>query len=240
MRALNFAKRNIKELLRDPISLIFCIGLPLFLLIIFQQFKIPSIEYSLSYFTPSIVIFSFGFITLFTAQLVSKDRFTSFLTRLFASPMTSKDYILGYSLAIIPIAIIQIILFFIVAIILGLEMSVNVILTMLILIPTSLLFVALGILIGCITNDRQAPVFCSLIVQLIAFTSGMWFSIDMVGSVYKLICKILPFSHTIDLTRTFLLNNGSIIEPLIVVLIYTIFIYILAIITFKKRITDDK
>ena len=45
MRMLNFAKRNFKELIRDPISLIFEIALPIFLLFIFQQFNIPSDNY---------------------------------------------------------------------------------------------------------------------------------------------------------------------------------------------------
>ena len=50
MRTLVFAKRNLKEIFRDPISLIFCIGLPLFLLIIFQQFNIPNDAYKISNF----------------------------------------------------------------------------------------------------------------------------------------------------------------------------------------------
>lgn len=60
MRTISFAKRNIKELIRDPLSIIFSIILPLFLLIIFQQFNIPSEVYKLENFTPGIIIFSFS------------------------------------------------------------------------------------------------------------------------------------------------------------------------------------
>jgi hypothetical protein len=35
MRIINFAKRNFKEIIRDPLSIIFAILLPLFLLFIF-------------------------------------------------------------------------------------------------------------------------------------------------------------------------------------------------------------
>jgi ABC-2 type transport system permease protein len=97
MRTLNFAKRNIKELIRETENIIFCIILPLFLLIIFQQFKIPAKEYSIEYFTPSIIIFSYSFLSLFTAQLVAKDRSSLLLTRLFVSPMKPMEYLLGYS-----------------------------------------------------------------------------------------------------------------------------------------------
>src|SRR5574344_2985144 len=127
MKTLNFAKRNYKELIRDPLSIIFAIILPLFLLFIFQQFDIPDEIYSLENFTPGIIIFSFSFITLFTATLVAKDRSTSLLTRLYASPMKPISYILGYSLAILPIILIQNILFFLVAIILALDPSINII-----------------------------------------------------------------------------------------------------------------
>ena len=96
MRMINFAKRNFKELIRDPISLIFEIALPLFLLFIFQQFNLPDDIYKIEYFTPGIILFGFAFITLFSSTLISKDRTSSFLIRLGTSPMKSSDYILGY------------------------------------------------------------------------------------------------------------------------------------------------
>ena len=96
MRTLNFAKRNFKEIARDPLSMIFAVILPLFLLFIFQQFDIPNKSYELENFTPGIVIFGFSFITLFTAMLISKDRTTSLLIRLGISPMKPMEYILGY------------------------------------------------------------------------------------------------------------------------------------------------
>ncbi len=101
MRMLNFAKRNFKELIRDPLSLVFEIVLPVFLLFIFQQFNIPDEIFSIENFTPSIILFGFSFITLFTATLVSKDRTSSLLIRLGTSPMKSSDFILGYILSIL-------------------------------------------------------------------------------------------------------------------------------------------
>ena len=113
MRISNFAKRNFKEIARDPLSLIFAVILPLFLLFIFQQFDIPNDSYKLENFTPGIIIFGFSFITMFTAMLISKDRTTSLLIRLGISPMKPADYILGYMLSIIPVILIQNILFFV-------------------------------------------------------------------------------------------------------------------------------
>ena len=96
MRMLNFAKRNFKELIRDPLSLIFEVLLPLLLLFIFQQINIPGEIYEIQNFVPGIIVFGFSFITLFTATLIAKDRDSSLLTRLGISPMKSSDFIIGY------------------------------------------------------------------------------------------------------------------------------------------------
>ena len=146
MRMINFAKRNFKELIRDPLSLIFEIVLPLFLLFIFQQFDIPAENYKLENFTPSIIIFGFSFITLFTATLIAKDRTSSLLIRLGTSPMKTSDYILGYILSLLPIVLIQNVLFFITAIVLGLEFSISIIPTILVSMIVSIFFISLGIL----------------------------------------------------------------------------------------------
>ena len=235
---INFAKRNTKELLRDPMSLIFCIGLPLFLLVIFQQFNIPAEQFSIQNFTPGIIVFSYSFISLFTAQLVSSDRATSLLSRLFASPMKGIDYIVGYSLALLPIVIIQSVLFFGVGLLFGLGFSINIVYTLLILMPVSLLFIGLGILIGSIAKANQAPAIGSLVIQLVSFTSGMWFSIDMVGKIYQIICKILPFSYAVDITKNMLNGNFNLLDVIILV-IYIIVIYTLTIIVFNKKKTSD-
>ena len=125
MRTIIFAQRNFKEIVRDPVSIIFAVILPLFLLYIFQQFKIPNEIYNIENFTPGIIIFSLAFITMFTASLVAKDRCSSLTARLGVSPMKSINYILGYILSVIPLILIQNILFFITAIILGLKFSSN-------------------------------------------------------------------------------------------------------------------
>ena len=241
MRTINFAKRNFKELVRDPISLVFEILLPIFLLFIFQQFNIPDEAYKLSNFTPGIIIFGFSFITLFTATLIAKDRESSLLIRLGTSPMKYHEYILGYILSILPIIIIQTILFFIVAILLGLEFSFSIIIAILISIIVSLLFISLGILIGSLVSEKATGGLGSLVVQLVCFTSGMYFSKDLVGRGFSIICDILPFESCLNIIKGFLNNDFGIISlrNIIVFSIYTILIFILSIIVFKKKMTSD-
>ena len=241
MRMLNFAKRNFKELIRDPLSLIFEIVLPIFLLFIFQQINIPGESYKLENFTPGIIVFGLSFITLFTATLVSKDRSSSLLIRLGTSPMKSSDYILGYIISLIPIIIIQNILFFLVAIILGFNFTVNILYTILISLIVSIVFIALGILIGSLVSEKATGGIGSIIVQLVCFTSGMYFSKDLIGKGFATVCEILPFESCLNIIKGILNNNLSIIsiQNIIVFSIYTIGVLVLSIIIFKKKMFSD-
>lgn len=241
MRMLNFAKRNFKELTRDPLSLIFEILLPLFLLFIFKQINIPEETFNLENFTPGIIIFGFSFITLFTATLVAKDRTTSLLIRLGTSPMKPSDYILGYILSLMPIIIIQDILFFLAAILLGLSFSINIIYAILISIIISILFITLGILIGSLVSEKATGGVGSIIVQLVCFTSGMYFPKELIGNTFSKICELLPFESSLNIIKGILNNNLGIIDTknIIVFLTYTILTIIISSIVFKKKMTSD-
>lgn len=241
MRTLNFAKRNFKEIARDPLSLIFAVILPLFLLFIFQQFDIPNESYNLENFTPGIVVFGFSFITLFAAMLISKDRTTSLLIRLGVSPMKPAEYISGYMLSIIPIILIQNILFFILAICLGLSFSINIIWAILVSIIIAILFIAIGIIIGSISSEKASSGISSIVVQLVCFTSGMYFPKEALGSVFGKICEYLPFESALTILKGIMNNSLESIEArnVIIFVIYTISILVVSVMVFKKKMISD-
>ena len=241
MRTMNFARRNFKEITRDPISIIFALALPLFLLFIFQQFNIPSESYRLENFTPGIVVFGFSFITLFTAMLIAKDRSTSLLIRLGTSPMKPVEYIGGYTLAIIPMIIVQNILFFILAIILGLKFSVYIILAMLAAIVVAIPFVGLGIMIGSVFSEKASSGISSIVVQLVCFTSGMYFPLEMVGAGFARVCELLPFESCVTILRGIMNDQFDMISArnIVVFAAWTIVILIAAVVIFRKKMTSD-
>ena len=241
MRILNFAKRNFKEIIRDPLSIIFSVLLPLILLFVFKQINIPSESYELHNFTPGIVVFGFSFISLFTAMLISKDRTTSLLVRLGISPMKPIEYILGYMLSIIPIIIIQNTLFFILAIILGLSFSINIIWAILISIVIAILFIAIGIIIGSLFSEKASSGISSIIVQLVCFTSGMYFPRELLGDVFSKICEFLPFESCVTIIKGIMNNNLEIISArnIVVFFAYTIAILVISVIVFKKKMISD-
>ena len=242
MRTLNFAKRNTKEIIRDPLSIIFSIILPLFLLFIFSRFNIPSDNYKIENFTPGIIIFSFAFLTLSTSTLISSDRNTSLLIRLGVSPMKSKEYILGYIISLIPIVLIQNILLFTLAIILGLKFSITIIYSILISTLISILFISIGIIIGSIFNEKASSGISSIIVQLVVFTSTMYFPKEMLGNFFSHLCNFLPFESSLIIIKGILNNNLSLIKMnnILIFLTYFTVSIILSIIIFNKKMINNK
>jgi ABC-2 type transport system permease protein len=241
MRTLNFAKRNFKEIIRDPLSIIFSVLLPLFLLFIFKQINIPNESYELHNFTPGIVVFGFSFITLFTAMLVSKDRTSSLLIRLGISPMKPIGYILGYMLSIIPLILIQNVLFFILAIALGLSFSINIIWAILISIVVAILFIAIGIILGSLFSEKASSGISSIVVQLVCFTSGMYFPRELLGDVFSRICEYLPFESCVTIIKGVMNANleSITIRNIIFFSIYTILALIISILIFKEKMISD-
>ena len=241
MRYLQFAKRNFKEIIRDPLSIIFSVLLPLFLLFIFKQINIPNESYELHNFTPGIVVFGFSFITLFTAMLVSKDRTSSLLIRLGISPMKPIEYILGYMLSIIPLTLIQNVLFFILAVALGLSFSINIIWAILISIVVAILFIAIGIILGSLFSEKASSGISSIVVQLVCFTSGMYFPRELLGDVFSRICEYLPFESCVTIIKGVMNANleSITIRNIIVFSIYTILALIISILIFKEKMISD-
>ena len=216
MRMLTFAGRNFKEILRDPLTLFFGLGFPLVLigLLSLIQANIPVPLFEIGHLTPGITVFGLSFITLFTATVISKDRGSSLLQRLYTTPMTPLDFILGYTLPIIPIALAQGIVCYIAAIVLGLDMTANILLALAVNIPVSLLYIAMGLLFGSILNDKQVGGICgALLTNLSAWLSGIWFDLDLVGGVLKKIAGFLPFVHAVDMGRAALNGNFEGIFP---------------------------
>lgn len=216
MRMLTFAKRNAKEILRDPLNLGFGLGFPLILILLLTaiQANIPVPLFEISKLTPGIAVFGLSFMTLFSATLISKDRSSSLLQRLYTTPMTPLDFILGYTLPIVPIAVLQSIIGYAVAIVLGLPVTVNILSAIASVIPISLLYISIGLLCGSILTDKQVGGICgAALTNLSAWLSGTWFDLELVGGAFKRIAYSLPFVHAVEMQRELLSGNFAGIFP---------------------------
>ena len=239
MKTLSFANRNLKEILRDPLTLAFGLGFPLALMLLLSaiQSNVPVPIFEIEHLTPGISVFGLSFLTLFSATLISKDRESAFLQRLYTTPMTARGFILGYTLPILPVAVAQSVICYIAAIALGLDVKINILFAVLFIVPISVLFIALGLLFGSILGDKQVGGICgALLTNLSAWLSGTWFDLELVGGAFKRIAYALPFVHAVELERAVLSGNFDNIFPhLWWVLGYSVATLTLAVLLFLRQ-----
>lgn len=210
MRVLTFSGRTAKEILRDPINFFFGLGFPLILigLLTAIQANVPVPIFELAHLTPGVTVFGLSFMTLFSALLISKDRESAFLQRLYTTPLRASDFIFGYTLPLLPMALAQSVICYMAAVLLGLEFKITVLLALLFILPIALFFIALGLICGSVFTSRQVGGICgALLTNLSAWLSGIWFDVDLVGGVFEKIANVLPFIHAVELERAAF--NGS-------------------------------
>ncbi len=241
-RMLSFANRTMKEILRDPLTLGFGLGFPVILLLLLSliQANIPVEMFEITHLAPGITIFGLSFITLFSAQLIAKDRTSSLLTRLYTTPLKATDFILGYLLPIIPLCLAQTVICYILAMILGMQFSINIIWATLMNLVPSFFYIALGLLCGSALTEKQVGGICgALLTNLSAWISGIWFDIQMLGKVFIRIANALPFIHAVELERAMAIGDFKAAIPhLWWVLIYAVVLMVIAIMVFLRQMKN--
>ena len=238
MRILIFAKRCAKEILRDPLNLAFGIGFPLVLLLLLSaiQSSVPVPLFEIESLAPGIAVFGLSFITLFTATLVARDRESLFIDRLYTTPLRACDFLFGYMLPIIPIALGQSALTYLASMLIGLEPSPAIILAVISTLSTSIIYIGLGLLFGSILNVKQVGGICgALLTNLSAWLSGVWFDVSLVGGVFEKIANLLPFIHAVKLGRAIISGAPVAVTSIFITLGYGAAIMVAAIILFFRQ-----
>ena len=243
MRMLTFAKRNAKEILRDPLNLGFGLGFPLVLLVLLSalQRNIPVSLFEIDTLTPGITVFGLSFMTLFSATLIAKDRESAFLQRLYTTPLTGMDFILGYMLPILPICIGQAALCYLFAIPLGLTVHTGIVYAIIGIIPMAVFNIALGLLCGSLLGVKQVGGICgALLTNLSAWFSGVWFDLNLVGGTFRKIADALPFVHAAELEKA--LFNGNFEDAaahILPVILYSILTTAVAVFCFLRQMKQQ-
>ncbi len=248
-RMMVFAKRNMLEMVRDPLNLCFGIGFPVALLLLLTmiQNSIPAEEgaaelFPITKLTPGMAVFGLSFVALFSGVLIAKDRSESFLMRLYNAPMRPSDFILGYIAPALPIAICQSVVCFIVGACLGFQININALLSLLTLIPTALLNISIGMLCGSALTDKQIGGVCgALLTNLSAWLSGIWFDVSAIGGAFEATANALPFIHAVNAAQMAAQGDFTQIWTEIAwVAGYSIVFTAIAVLVFRRKMRSEK
>ena len=246
MKTLAFLRRTTKEILRDPITLIFGAGFPLILLLLlsFMNRHIP-VEAGMSLFEietllPGVIVFGFSFLALFGGLLLSEDRESAFLRRLFCSPLTATDFLLGYALPLVALGLCQALLCVLFGFFFSLPLTPHLLTMLVVLLPPLLLFVSIGLLVGSLLGSKQVGSLCgALLTNVSAWLSGTWFALELLGDGFVTFAHILPFANAVDAARAALAGDvKEAILPSLIVLAYAAATTAAAILAFKKKMKE--
>ena len=243
-RIFTLTRRNLKEILRDPLNLGFMIGLPLLMEVLFYFiFHKMTEQFSIKYLAPGIAVFAQSFTTLFSGLLIALDRGTSFLTRLYVSKTRPYEVIFGYTLALLPVAFLQSVLFFVVGGLLDTSFwSVGMLRGIPFCLIVSFLFIGFGILLGSLCNEKSIGGASSAIIVGQSVLSGMWFPVEGLSGGFLTVMKALPFKNATALVQNAV--NGyadawaDLGLPLLIVLGYTVVTFVAAIAVFRHKMKN--
>ena len=200
MKSIIFAKRITKEVLRDPIIYIFCLGFPVLMLSMFALISVYAKQaaFELKSLVPGVTMFSFTFVMLIVSMQVSKDRTSFLLKRLYSSPMKARHFVFGYALPCVVIGILQAFVCIACGALFGVILDQPyfgfgaAMLLVLSQMPMLLICVFGGILLGSCLNDKAAPGVTSALITVSGLLGGCWMPLDVMGKL-ETICRFLPF-----------------------------------------------
>ncbi len=210
MRALSFAGRNVREILRDRLTLFFGLVFPLIILTLMSLIgrNVPEAPFSVSALAPGIAVFGLSFMSLFAGLLVARDRSGSFMVRLIASPAYPRELICGYLLPLIPVGTAQSLICLLFSAFFGLRAGAGTLLAAVVLIPADLFYICAGLLLGSVLSERQVGGICgALMTNLSAWLSGAWFDPGLVGGAFERLANLFPFIHATRAARLALAGN---------------------------------
>ena len=264
-KALLFTKRNLKEMLRDPLIYIFCAGFPIAMVLLFQIIAHYSqdnkmVMFEVKSLIPGIMVFSYSILMLMSSLLISKDKTSAFLKRLYTSPMKSKDYVIGYFIPFFIIGLIQSIICIILGYIFGAVSNSGFIpfykslLLIIEMLPIMTLNILVGMILATLLNDKSAPGVTSIFISLSGILGGAWMPLETMGN-FEVVCEAIPFYPSVYLGRC--ITKAPHIIPdelgnevlysfsdrgllfLLITFGYLIIIGTLTVIFFNKRLKND-
>lgn len=240
-KLISLTKRNLLEIVRDPLSAIFCIAFPVVMLV-FMQVLISGFDYippnfEVQNYATGICVFGFTFTAMFISISIAGDKNNSFIKRINISPTKYYVYLFSFVLSGFVIVIIQSIIFYLIALIFKLPFDVNLLLSFIYIIPSALFYLSLGVLLGLLCkNEKQSGPISSIIISITGMLGGVFMPVTTFTGGIATVINALPFTHTVLIaSELYTIGASCFFNHILYILGYTALIWLIIVLLTKRK-----
>lgn len=187
---------------------------------------------------PGIIVFGLLILIPTSARTMVRDKEKGFLARLLTTPTRPVEFISGYLLCLVVIAIAQIIIFMVGAWSLGMDIVGSMWLAFLVFFFTGLCSIGIGMVVASLTrSENQAEPLCWLFAMPLAMLSGCWFSIELLPSYLRAVASAFPYAHTIAAARAVLIRGvglEAINTDMLFLVGWAVVVFLIGVILFRR------
>ncbi len=193
----------------------------------------------MDFVAPGIIIFGLLIMVPTAARIMVKDKEKGYMARMLTTPTRPWEFITGYSLALLVIAIVQIIIFIILGVAFGMSIVGNIFLAFLIFFLTALCSIGIGMVVAALSKtENQAEPLCWLIAMPLAVLSGVWFSQEMMPEYIQFIGNLFPFAHSVSAARLVIIRGAdfsAVLDSIIFLAGWAAAVFTLGIVLFRQK-----
>jgi ABC-2 type transport system permease protein len=165
----------------------------------------------INFLAPGIIAMSIIFTAMFSGMEVIWDRQFGFLKETLVAPMSRLHIMIGRTLGGATVATLQGVIVLVISLLFGFHPIhwLTIIPALGIMFLISLLFTALGTIVGSVLKDMQGfQLIMNFLVMPLFFLSGALFPLDGLPKALSIITQLDPLSYGIDALRLLLLGSG--------------------------------
>ena len=133
---------------------------------------------------PGVALFGFVMLMFSSALILARDRDSALLPRMLTAPLSSKDFVGGYSLPYLGVAVVQSLAVFGVAALLGAGNEGSPLPIALVLFLMAIFSVSLGMAFGSLLGVTALSGAYTVILLLTIF-GGAWFDLEEIGGPFE-------------------------------------------------------
>ncbi len=193
----------------------------------------------MDFVAPGIIIFGLLILVPTSARLMVKDKEAGYMSRLLTTPTRPWEFISGYSLALVVIAIVQIIIFIMLGVAFGMNIVGNIFLAFLVYFVAGLCSIGIGMVVAALSkSENQAEPLCWLIAMPLAVLSGVWFPQEIMPDFIQVLGDIFPFSHAVSASRMIIIRGadfGAVSSSIIFITAWAAGAFMLGIALFRHK-----